>query len=39
MSSPGSEKPGPDPDRLQIDDSDWEEAMKKALKKKKPAEG
>ena len=31
-------KPGPDEDRLQID-GDWEEALKKALQKKRPPEG
>ncbi|MCH7876214.1 MAG: hypothetical protein IH965_13055 [Gemmatimonadetes bacterium] len=31
-------KPGPEPERLKIED-DWEKAMGKALKKKKPAEG
>lgn len=31
-------QPGPKPDLLKID-SDWEEAVKKSLEKKKPAEG
>jgi len=30
--------PGPKPDLLKID-CDWEEAVKKSLEKKKPAEG
>ncbi len=29
------DKPGPDPDRLQIDEDNWEEAVKKALEKKR----
>ena len=35
---PDEFKPGPDPERLKVE-GDWEEAMGKALKKKKPAEG
>jgi len=31
-------QPGPKPDLLKID-CDWEEAVKKSLDKKKPAEG
>lgn len=31
-------KPGPEPDRLKIDE-DWESAVGKALNKPKPAEG
>ena len=31
-------KPGPEPDRLKID-GDWEDAVKKALSKPRPAEG
>lgn len=37
-SEPDEYKPGPEPERLQIE-CDWEEAMGKALKKKKPADG
>ena len=33
-----NKQPGPKPDRLHID-GDWEEAVKKALKKKRPKEG
>jgi len=29
-------KPGPEPDRLKLDESDWQEAVRKALKKKPP---
>lgn len=32
------EKPGPKPDRVKIDE-DWEEAVRKALKKKRPKDG
>ena len=28
-------KPGPDPDRLNLDEEDWREAVRKALSKKK----
>lgn len=31
-------KPGPEPERLKID-GDWEDAVKEALNKPKPAEG
>ena len=31
--------PGPDPDRLDVEEEDWQEAVKKALKKEKPPEG
>lgn len=31
-------KPGPDPDHLKLE-GDWEDAMKKALEKKRPKEG
>ena len=31
-------KPGPEPDRVKIE-GDWEEAMKRALGKKRPPEG
>lgn len=31
-------KPGPDPDRLQIE-GDWRRAVKKSLEAEKPAEG
>ena len=31
-------QPGPDPDRLKIE-GDWEEAVGRALEKKRPAEG
>lgn len=34
----GKEKPGPKPDTLKIE-GDWQEAMKRSLLKKKPAEG
>lgn len=32
-------KHGPEPDRLNIEDMDWREAMRKGLKKKRPKEG
>jgi len=32
-------KPGPKPDHLQIEETTWEAAMGKAVRKKKPAEG
>lgn len=32
------EKPGPKPERVKIDE-DWEDAIDKALKKKRPKEG
>lgn len=32
------DKPGPEPERLKIQ-GDWEEAMKRALGKKRPPEG
>lgn len=32
-------KPGPAPDHVKLDDEDWEEAIGKAIKKPKPAEG
>ena len=35
---PEQAKPGPDPERLKID-GDWEDAMKRALKVEKPADG
>ena len=35
---PKQEKPGPDPEELQIE-GDWEEAMKHALGKERPPEG
>ena len=31
--------PGPAPDRVKLDDENWEEAVSKAIKKPKPAEG
>jgi hypothetical protein len=31
--------PGPDPEHLKIDREDWGEAVREALRKKKPAEG
>ncbi len=31
-------KPGPEPDRLNID-GDWEDAMKKAIDKERPEDG
>ena len=31
--------PGPDPERLRFDEEDWEEAVKKALKKPRPEDG
>lgn len=31
-------KPGPAPERLKLDEDDWTEAVRKALKKGKPAE-
>jgi len=38
MKSGNNKKPGPVPDRVKIE-SDWESAMGKALKKKRPDEG
>jgi hypothetical protein len=38
MASNSKKKPGPEPDHLKIE-SDWEEAVKKALTKEKPKEG
>ena len=32
-------KPGPVPDRVKLDEPDWEEAIDKALKKERPPEG
>ena len=37
-SEPDEAKPGPEPERLKVE-GDWEKAMEKAMKKKKPAEG
>jgi hypothetical protein len=34
----GGGKPGPEPDRVKIE-GDWEEAVKRALGKKRPPEG
>jgi hypothetical protein len=34
-----TEKKGPKPDTLKIDEPDWQRAVNKALKKKKPREG
>lgn len=31
--------PGPEPDRLQIDTEDWEDAVGRALNKPRPADG
>jgi hypothetical protein len=38
MSERTTTKPGPEPGRLKIE-GDWEEAMKRALGKKRPPEG
>ncbi|MCP3904874.1 MAG: hypothetical protein GY715_14705 [Planctomycetes bacterium] len=35
---PDKERPGPDPERLKIK-GDWEDAMRKAIEKKRPPEG
>lgn len=35
---PKEPKPGPEPERLNIE-GDWEEAVKKAMRKKKPSKG
>lgn len=32
-------RPGPDPERLRIEEEDWENAVKRAIKREKPAEG
>ena len=32
-------KPGPEAERLKLDEDDWEEAAKKALKKERPEGG
>lgn len=37
MSDP--KRTGPEPDRLRLDEKDWKDAVKKALKKRKPPEG
>jgi len=39
MAREPKKKRGPDADRLRIDKDDWEEAVKKALGKKKPDSG
>jgi len=36
---PDKPKPGPEAERLTIDNPDWEDAMGKALEKKRPPEG
>lgn len=33
------DKPGPDPENLKIDEDSWENAVKKAITKKKPKDG
>lgn len=38
MNKPDKSKPGPEPERLEIED-EWESAVKKALEKKRPAGG
>lgn len=38
LMSERTQKPGPDPSRVKID-GDWEEAVKRALGKKRPPEG
>ena len=37
-SEPDEFKPGPDPERLKVE-GDWEEAVKKAMRKKNPPRG
>ena len=32
-------RPGPDPEHLKLDEDDWKEAAKKALKKERPEDG
>lgn len=32
-------RPGPAPDHVKLDDDDWEEAIRRAVKRPKPAEG
>ena len=39
IDSKGKDKPGPKPNHLQFDDENWEDAVNKALKKKKPKNG
>jgi len=38
MAKKPQDKPGPKPDHLRLE-GDWEEAVKKAIRKEKPAEG
>jgi hypothetical protein len=38
MPEPKKQTPGPEADRLKID-ADWQEAVKKALAKKRPPDG
>ncbi|QKK06794.1 MAG: hypothetical protein HND58_00535 [Planctomycetota bacterium] len=33
------QQPGPDPERLKLDDEDWGDAVDKALKKPRPKDG
>ena len=39
MSEPDQKQPGPDPERLKLDDEDWGDAVGKALKKPRPKGG
>jgi hypothetical protein len=40
MIDPDPKKPGPDPNRLNIDESEgWEKAVNRALRKRRPKDG
>lgn len=39
MKARRKKRPGPEPERLKIDAPDWVEAVKRALRKKRPAKG
>ena len=39
MNQKKKQKSGPKPDHLKLDDTSWQEAMGKAIKKEKPKEG
>jgi len=39
MTDKPKKQPGPEPDRLKLDEEDWEEAVKQAMQKKRPKGG